>query len=49
MPLMKAAFDRALEGLDGLATVEDLSNVNVSFDRPIPEQLMSSPWCFDAN
>jgi len=29
MPPMKAAFDRALEGLDGLATVEDLSNVNM--------------------
>jgi hypothetical protein len=38
---MKAAFDRALKGLSGLAAVEDQGNV--SFDRPIPEQLMSLP------
>jgi len=44
MPLMKAAFD-VLEGLDGLATVEDQDNVSF----PIPEQLMTSPWCFDAH
>ena len=44
---MKATFDRALKGLSGLAAVEDQDNV--SFDRPIPEQLMSSPWCFDAH
>jgi hypothetical protein len=44
---MKAAFDGALKGLSGVAVVEDQGNV--SFDRPIPKQLMSSPWCFDAH
>ena len=44
MPQMKAAFDRVLKGLSGLAAVEDQDNV--SFDRPIPEQLMTTPWSF---
>ena len=35
VPPMKASFDRAHEGLCGLATVEDHGDVSV--DRPIPE------------